>query len=59
LAEQSSLKFAAGRSLLKPDPPSRDVRLQIVLSHDGRTGEAAKHGDLADVIERIRNWALE
>jgi hypothetical protein len=33
--------------------------LEVVFAEDGGTGQAAQHGDLADVIERISDGALK
>ena len=41
------------------DPASDDVGFQIVFAEDGRASQAAEHGDLADVIQRVGDGALE
>jgi hypothetical protein len=59
LATAISLEFAAGSGLVEADAAGGDVRLEIVFAFDGAAGEAAEHGDLADVVERVGDGALE
>jgi hypothetical protein len=54
-----SLEFAAGSGLVKADAAGGDVGLEVVFAFDGRAGETAEHGELADVIEGVGDGALE
>src|SRR5258708_30020969 len=56
---RESFEFAAGGGLLKADAAGSDVGLEVVFTFDGGVGEAAEHGDLADVIEGVSDRALE
>src|SRR6266705_3755426 len=53
------LEFAAGNGLVETHAARGDVGFEIIFAEDGRTGQAAQHGDLADVIERVRDGALK
>src|SRR5271167_1111041 len=53
------LEFAFGSGLDFPDAPGGDVRLVVILSLDGRTSQSAKHGNLPDVGQGIRDRTLE
>jgi hypothetical protein len=54
-----SFKLTAGHRLFEAQPTGDNVRLVIVFAEDRRAREAAEHGDLANVVERIGNGALE
>ena len=45
--------------LLFADAPSGDFGPVVILAFDGAACHAPQHGDLADMSERIGNWALE
>jgi len=45
--------------LVGADAANGDVRLEIVFTEDGRTTEAAQHGDLADVSQSVGKTTLE
>ncbi len=57
--EGNSLEFAAGGGLLKADAPGGDFGLEIILALHRGAREAAKHGDLADVRERVGDGGLQ
>src|SRR6266567_2761063 len=54
-----SLEFAAGGGLLKADAPGGDFGFEIVFALHRGAREAAKHGDLADVRERVGDGGLQ
>src|SRR6266567_1484626 len=56
---RGSFEFAVRGGLLEPDAAGGDVRFEIVFTFDRGAGEAAEHGDLADVIEGVGDGALE
>ena len=41
------------------DAAGSDVGLEVVFAFDGGAGQAAEHGDLADVAEGISNRGLK
>jgi hypothetical protein len=43
------VEFAAGSGLVGADAAGGDLRLEIVFTADGTTGQAAEHGDLSNV----------
>jgi hypothetical protein len=45
--------------LLGANAAGGDVSFEIVFTQDRRVGEAAEHGDLADVIEGVSDGTLE
>src|SRR3977135_364957 len=45
--------------LLEADSPSDDLRLEVVLTLDGRAGHSSQKSDLPDVRERIGDWTLK
>src|SRR6266568_1372037 len=56
---RGSREFAARGGLVWTDAARGDVRFEIVFTFDRGAGEAAEHGDLADVIEGVGDGALE
>ncbi len=53
------IEFAARRTLIRADSACDDICTQIILGSDGKSREAAQHGDLADVSESVSNRTLE
>src|SRR6516225_8927912 len=53
------LEFAAGNGLVETYAARGDVGFEIIFAENGRTGQAAQHGDLPDMIERVRDGALK
>ena len=45
--------------MVQADAAGNDVGFEVVLAQDGRASQTAQHGNLADVIERIGDRALE
>lgn len=59
-AELNALfKFAPRDRLFLANAAGDDIGFEIVLAEDGRAGEAAEHGNLADVREGVGDRALE
>jgi hypothetical protein len=56
---QDSIKFKIGSKLVFADAAGGDVCLEIIFAADGETGNAAKNGELAGVIEDVGERALE
>lgn len=54
-----SIEFKRGHGLVGSDAAGDDFSAEIVFAFDGRTGEASKHGQLANVRERVSHGALE
>src|SRR2546427_4347246 len=52
-------EFAARSGLVEAEAPDGDVGIVIVFAHDGGAGEAAEHGDLANVIEGVGDGSLK
>jgi len=57
--KRESFESTAGSGLLGANVAGDDVSFEIVFTQDRRVGEAAEHGDLADVIEGVSDRALE
>jgi hypothetical protein len=53
------LEFASRSGLFQPDPAGGDASLEVILPLYGGTSEAAEHGDLADVSQRVSDGALK
>jgi hypothetical protein len=53
------LEFKLWGRLVLANATASDVRTQVIFALDGRAAEAAKHSDLADVVEGIGDRALE
>ena len=53
------IEFAAGRGLLRAAAAGGDVGEVVVFAADGAVGDATEHGELADVVEGVGDWALE
>ena len=55
----NSIKFRSGRRLVLADTASGDVCLEIIFAPDGQAGNAAKNGELSDVIESVGERTLK
>jgi hypothetical protein len=53
------VELADGRELVGPQEAHADFGAEIVFSPDRGARQAAEHGDLTDVRERVGNRALE
>jgi hypothetical protein len=53
------LKFEFGGGLVLANTAGGDVRLVKIFALDGSAGKAAKHGELADVVEGIGDGTLK
>jgi hypothetical protein len=56
---KSFLRIHALAGLVLANTAADDIRLEVVFALDGRASEAAKHGDLADVVKNIGDWSME
>jgi hypothetical protein len=56
---RDSVEFAAGCGLVEADASGGDVGFEIVFAFDRGAGQAAEHGDLADVREGVGDGALQ
>jgi len=59
LENLSLVEFAAGSGLVGPDAAGDDLRLKIIFAFDRTAGEPAKHGNLPDVSEGVRDGTLK
>ena len=53
------IEFAAGCGLAKADAAGGDVGFEIIFALDWGAGQAAEHGELANVREGVGNGALQ
>jgi hypothetical protein len=56
---EGSFEFAARGGLFGADAAGDDVGFEVVFAENGRAGETAEHGDLADVSERVGDGSLK
>jgi hypothetical protein len=52
-------EFEVGLGLVLAEAAGGDIRFEVVLTFDGSACHATKHGELADVIQSVGDWALE
>jgi len=53
------VEFEVGLGLVRADAAGGDIGLKIVFALDGMAGHAAKHGELADVVQGVGDRPLE
>src|ERR1700683_1684383 len=59
MPEQIEYKLPHRRAHLSPHAPGRDIRLEIILAANRRTGQAAQNRQLAHVRECVGDGSLE
>ena len=54
-----SVEFEFGRGLLRADAPCGNIGVREIFPMDGRARQTPEHSELADVLQRVGNRALQ